>query len=296
MPALRATLAGPAWPSPGFLRRNFRRLRLIHPFPTLLNVAATAGLAFVAAGGRPPSARLAAMMLAMFAAQAAIGATNDYMDRDLDAGAKPWKPVVAGLVSPGAALVVGAALALVAVALGAAILPPAALTLLLVGLAAGLSYDVVLKRTWLSWLAFAVAIPTLPLWVWASLDAWRPALLLLIAPGALLGVSLHLANTLPDLDHDRRLGLRGFAHRLGKRRSLWLCWSSYAAALVIAVTLVPVLSGPLRFLPGLLAGVLALSIAAGLHARRRDDAALYAGWGLLAIGAAAIAVSWLAAL
>ena len=40
-------------------RRLVRALRVIHPFPTLLNVAATAALAFVAADGAPDARTLA---------------------------------------------------------------------------------------------------------------------------------------------------------------------------------------------------------------------------------------------
>ena len=48
-------------------------------------------------------ALLARMLLVMLCAQSAIGVTNDIFDRELDAAAKPWKPLAVGLVSRRAA-------------------------------------------------------------------------------------------------------------------------------------------------------------------------------------------------
>ena len=66
--------------------RLLRAARVIHPFPTLLNVAATAGLAVVAARGVADGSLLARMLLLMLCAQSAIGIVNDLCDRDLHAG------------------------------------------------------------------------------------------------------------------------------------------------------------------------------------------------------------------
>ncbi len=294
--SLRMATARPALPPEGTLGRAVRRARLIHPFPTALNVAATVALAFVATDGHPPAGRLLLMAVAMFTAQAAIGTTNDCVDRDLDARAKPWKPLASGLVSMRFAVLLAVALTALAVVLGAA-LPLGGWLLLLLGLAAGLGYDLALKRSRLSWLPYAVAIPTLPLWAWASLGEWRPVLLWLVPPGALLGLALHLANTLPDLERDAELGVRGFAHALGKPAAIAVCWSSYAAALVLVLALAPVLRyDPRPFVPGVTLPALLLATAVALYLRRRDDGALYVGWGLLAIGAAIAATGWLAAI
>ncbi|MFN8556010.1 MAG: UbiA family prenyltransferase [Dehalococcoidia bacterium] len=56
----------------------------------------------------------------MIAAQSAIGAVNDIVDRDLDAAAKPWKPIPAGAV----ALVAARRVAAVAMAAALALGPP----------------------------------------------------------------------------------------------------------------------------------------------------------------------------
>jgi hypothetical protein len=51
-PAIGLTETQRAGP-PSAAPRLLRALRIVHPFPTLLNVAATAALAFVAARGAP---------------------------------------------------------------------------------------------------------------------------------------------------------------------------------------------------------------------------------------------------
>lgn len=280
---------------PPRLARFLRAARIIHPFPTLLNVAATAALAFVASWGTPPEGPLARLLLVMLLVQSTIGVANDYFDRQLDAATKPWKPVAAGIVSPGAAVALAAALGLSAAAL-AATLGPAGFALALAGLACGLAYDVRLKRTPFSALPYMAAIPILPLWVWAALDEWRPALWWLIPLGAPVGLALHLANSLPDIDADAAHGVRGLAHRLGAARSMLLGWSSFAGALALTAVLAPSLGYDLRwYLPAALVGAVSLVGSVAAYAVRRDAFALQLGFGVLGIGSAVAAIGWLAA-
>lgn len=273
-----------------------RAFRLIHPFPTLLNVAATAGLAFVAAGGDPPGSVLLRMLLLMFCAQSAIGITNDLFDRELDAATKPWKPLVTGAVSPRQAQVLASGLAAATVAL-AATLGAWSLTLAALGLACGLAYDVRLKRTLLSAVPFMVAIPTLPLWVWVTLGEWRQDLWWLLPLGALLGLALHLVNTLPDIEGDAAHGVRGLAHALGAPASGAVAWTSYVAAIMLSLAIAPIVGYDWRiYAPVAAFGVGCLVAGAAAFAVRRDEFALQLGFGALGIGAAVLAVGWLAAL
>ena len=275
--------------------RALRAARLIHPFPTLLNVAATAALALIAERGPPPPALFATMLLVMFCAQSAIGAANDLFDRELDVRTKPWKPLVAGLIPPGAAAVLATCFAAAAIAL-AATLNAAGFALALVGLACGLTYDVRLKRSPLSAIPFMVAIPVLPLWVWATLGRWQAALWLLLPLGGLIGLALHLANTLPDIDDDAAHGVRGLAHRLGVHRSMLLAWMSFAGAIVLSASLARPLGYNLRpYVPAASFGAACLAVAVAIHLARRDQFALQSGFALLSVGAAVLAAGWLAA-
>ncbi|MEZ4496092.1 MAG: UbiA family prenyltransferase [Thermomicrobiales bacterium] len=67
--------------------------------PILAVLLATAAFAFVAERGWPSFPDGVCLIGAMFGAQLAIGAVNELVDADLDAVAKPDKPIPAGIVS-----------------------------------------------------------------------------------------------------------------------------------------------------------------------------------------------------
>jgi 4-hydroxybenzoate polyprenyltransferase len=235
------------------------------------------------------------MVLVMFGAQSAIGVTNDVFDRGLDARTKPWKPLVSGAVPLSAAIAFTLGLIVATGALGAT-LGALSFTLAMLGMACGLAYDVWFKRSALSSLPFMIAIPTLPIWVWVTLGEWEPALWWLLPLGTLMGLSLHLANTLPDIDEDERYGVRGLAHRLGPMGSAIVGWSSFAIALAMSVALAPTLDYDLRvYIPTVVFGAASLFGCIALYALRRDDFALQVGFGAIGIAAAVVAVGWLAA-
>ena len=275
--------------------RILRGVRVIHPFPTLLNVAATGALAFVAARGVPDGSLLARMLLLMFCAQSAIGIVNDLCDRELDAATKPWKPIADGLISQRLAVAAAAVLAGAAIGVGAT-LGIASFTLALLGLGAGLAYDVRLKRSALSALPYMIGIPTLPLWVWVTLGDWEAALWWLVPIGALTGLALHLQNSLVDLEDDASEGVYGLAYRLGARRAIVVAWSSFGAALVASALLAPALDyDVLPYVAGVTVAGVCFGLTIAAYALRRDATSLQIGFGLLGIGAAVLAAGWLAA-
>src|SRR3990170_6298970 len=91
---------------PRGMRALISALRLVHPFPSLVNSALVFGLATLAGGDPTRAALLAAGMLGL---QLCIGTVNDLFDESLDRLAKPWKPIAAGLVSRRAATIVATA-------------------------------------------------------------------------------------------------------------------------------------------------------------------------------------------
>ncbi|MEK7693162.1 MAG: UbiA family prenyltransferase [Chloroflexota bacterium] len=280
---------------PGRTRTFLRAARVIHPFPTLVNVAATAGLAFVAVRGAPDAPLLLRMLAVMLCAQCAIGVANDYFDRDLDAAAKPWKPIAAGVVSPAAAAALALGFVVVATAL-AATLGIGGFALAMLGMICGLAYDARLKRTILSAVPYMIAIPTLPLWVWLTLGAWHMVLWWLLPLGAFIGLALHLANTLPDIASDADNGVAGLPHRLGARTARLAAWASFGGALALSAILAPFLDYDLRsYAPAILTGAAGLVASIGVFAVRRDELALQLGFGVLSVASAVLAVGWLAA-
>ncbi|MDZ4278113.1 MAG: UbiA family prenyltransferase [Dehalococcoidia bacterium] len=141
-----------------------------------------------------------------------------------------------------------------------------------------------------------VALPALPFWVWVSLDRFASELWWLLPLVPLAALAVHLSNTLPDLDDDRRAGVRGLAHALGARRSRLAAWGSFAAALALAFALGPLLEydWPV-FLAGALPAAALLVGAVAAYAVRRGQAALQLGFGLISLATAALAAGWLAA-
>jgi 4-hydroxybenzoate polyprenyltransferase len=105
----------------------------------------------------------------------------------------------------------------------AATVSAASALVLAVASGAGLLYSGLFKRSWLSWLPYAIAYPLVPLWVWVSLGEFRPHLLVLFPASVPVCVGIHLCNQLRDYDDDAELGMRGFAQLLGKKTAGTVC-------------------------------------------------------------------------
>jgi 4-hydroxybenzoate polyprenyltransferase len=215
------------------------------------------------------------------------------VDRALDAQTKPWKPVARGIIDPVAAGVLAGALSLACLALSAT-LSAATFLAAAIGLSCGLSYDFWLKRSRWSWLPYGLAIPTVPVYAWAALGqlSWR--LLLAYPLGLLLGLALHLANTLPDLEGDQAFGVRGLAHGLGRRRSLALCWGAMGLAQALTLILAPVLGyHGIAYPLGLALSVTLLLLSMLLYRLHPTSRTLQINFGILALATLALALGWL---
>jgi 4-hydroxybenzoate polyprenyltransferase len=270
-------------------------LRLLHPFPTLMNMLATLLFAGLALGARPSWQIAVPLVIAIGGSQATIGIANDLADRALDRATKKAKPLVAGLVTPREARVLlVAAVALAAV--GAAQFGPLSLGLVALGTGLGLAYDLGLKRTTLSWLPYLLAIPLEPIWVWVALGQFTPRLLWLYPIGSALLLALHLANALSDWQGDSSAGVIGLAQQLGRRRAQAVLW--IAALLPAALATILGLVLPYRwerFGPALTLALLPIGAGMVLVRRRPDDDATYRTvFGLLIVSTITLAVGWLA--
>jgi len=269
-------------------------LELVHPFPSALTVLAVAGFAAVAARGLPPWPAFGWVVASAALSQVAIASLNDYCDQALDAAAKPWKPLPAGLVSPRAALLIAVTAVPLAVLCALPLRPPALVAATLFT-AAGLAYDLWLKGTVWSALPFVAAFPALPLWGWGAVAPFEPRLLEAYLLGAPLVVGIHLADTWPDLDADRAGGVRGLAHRLGARGTRRLMWGGFlgAPALLAALSLAPAHNRtPLLVASGLAVGL----VSSALLLSRGGLARWPLAFGLLATAAIVVGVGWLASL
>jgi len=186
--------------------------------------------------------RVAVLGVAMLFDQVSVGLSNDWIDAERDrAVGRTDKPVALGQISARSvrttALVAAAAGVLLTLPLG---LPATAAHL--VTLASAWAYNAGLKNSPLSVIPYVVSFGLLP--SIASLARPAPELPAwwVYAAGALLGIAAHFANVLPDLDDDRRTGIRGLPHRLGLRPSILITWVALLLA-AVAVT-VGVAGGP----------------------------------------------------
>ena len=262
-------------------------VRLVHPFPSLVVTAVTVATAFLA-DETPDAATVVALGAGMLCYQFAIGTSNDAVDALDDARNKPWKAIPRGIVSRRAASILAAALAGAGMVVTSG-LPFGAWLVGIAGLACGLIYDVQLKRTWLSWLPMALALPLVPVWVFLAFEEWDPLLWWAFPLGALLGLGLHLANQAPDVPKER--DLRGLAHRLGTERAANLSLGLVGAAGMLAAG---VLMFERAWNQGILAGaaVLLAGTMSGRSVRLFGPDGLF---GLLAATSATLAVVFLSA-
>jgi 4-hydroxybenzoate polyprenyltransferase len=195
-----------------------------HPVPSLA-VSAIAVILGVGLGLEPW--RLALVGAAFLANQLSVGLSNDWIDADRDrAVGRTDKPVAAGRIGAptvrNTALVLAVAAVLLTLPLGWQATVAHA-----VFIASAWGYNLGLKSTVLSVLPYVVSFGLLPLIVTLASPEPRVAAPWAIGAGALIGVSAHFANVLPDLDDDHVTGVRGLPHRVGLR----------ASGLVIAVAL-----------------------------------------------------------
>jgi protoheme IX farnesyltransferase len=259
-----------------------------HPGPSILVTAVLVAIAGLAGRGIPDAVRILQLIGAMLPVQLCIGVVNDVVDLPADAVAKPHKPLVRGVVSRSTAVSIGVVLGAIGVGAAATInLPTLGLDALALG--AGLSYDLGLRRTALSWVPWWGGMAVLPFEGYASVGSIPSKLLALIPLSGLVALGLHFANALPDIDDDRVAGRRSLPVLAGVNGSRWAGPMGLTAAGVLAVALTVPLgqAGPVFFagVAVLAAGVVAVTVTRSPRP-----------FPLLAVTTAIFAVAWLATL
>ena len=268
---------------------------LPHAVPILVVMAATAAFALIAAGGWPGVGTMTRLLGAMFGGQIAIGAVNELVDADLDAVAKPGKPIPSGLVSHQGARVVAIVGTGLMVIL-AATFGVAALALCALGTGTGIAYNFWFKRTIWSWVPYLVALPLLPIWVWTTLGTVRPGMFAIYPIGAAAVIAVQIAQSLPDLEADAGSDVRTLAVALGPAWARRACWLAMLGAAILAALLAPALTenAPLVWIAGAVAAALVALNA--LIWRRDPRAGALACFPCTAIAAVALGIGWTAAL
>ena len=249
----RAGRSGCGWPYDVGMSPLVALARSTHPGPA---VAVTAVAVVLAVGAGLETWRVALLGFAVLLNQASVGLSNDWIDADRDrAVGRTDKPVAQGLVRASTARNVALAAVVAAIALTLPLGWAATLVhALFIGSA--WAYNAGLKNSALSVVPYIVSFGSLPLIVTLASSDPRLAAPWALGAGALLGVSAHFANVLPDLEDDRATGVSGFPHRLGRRVS------GVVIALALAAASALVAFGPGAGNVQLLGFVVSLGIAA----------------------------------
>lgn len=247
-------------------RRAKKALALInssHPIPCIA-VALFAGMFGLGSG--LPAEQNVLVFFAVLHQQISVGLSNDWLDykRDLAAG-RLDKPTVNGLVKASelrAGSIIAAALAvIVSVALGGG----AALVMVLM-LAVGWAYNLGMKLNWTSAIPYAVGFGTIPVFVGLSAPEpfWAEAWVVVVA--ALLGVSAHFANVLPDILEDKLTGVKALPHIVGQRASAVIISGTALVATLLVVSQSKNLN-PVVGMVGLVLTVVLVGLASALSLR-----------------------------
>ena len=242
-----------------------------HPIPCLA-VASFAGLLGLGLGIAWGRSML--IFLVVLLQQISVGLSNDWLDykRDLKADRKD-KPTVNGTVKVSELRTGAIAAALLAQGTSFIFGPTAALVMFGM-LSAGWAYNLGMKSNWTSVVPYAVGFGAVPVFVGLASTGpfWVQAWVAIAA--ALLGVSAHFANVLPDIDADKLTGVNSLPHILGQKLSALTIAITALLATVLVVTqskdLYPTVAAV-----GLVLNILVVGLAAALSIKAKPSRAAF---------------------
>ena len=282
------------------LRRIAGLVWVTHPLASTL-YALAAGLfgAVAAAAARRPldGWTLARLTLGVFCIHAAIAGVNDYCNRYLDAVWHRAGPIVRGLIQPWEAFLPPIAVTALMLVLFASLgmLP---LLLACAILVLGLLGVLYFKGSPVSAALYALYYPLIPLLAWSVFGRWQPFLPWLLLLGAAQGIALHVAATLPNLEGEAAMGLRGLPHRLGPSRGRVVSWGTapLLVCIVWVLSLTQVVPAHESWLAvATVVALLSVALAMAIYAVRPTSGSLHIGFVIQAVGTIVFATCWLSA-
>lgn len=195
--------------------------RACHPGPTAAVTVVITAFGW-SVGWRLPG--IALLLATVLIGQLSVGWSNDAFDARLDAvSARAKKPTVAAQITAQRLWISAISALVVSVVLSLLVAGPIGGSFHVFALAMAWLYNVRLSRTAWSWLPYALAFGVVPAFVSYGFNG-QPPTWWSTACFAIIGVSAHLANALPDLELDEAAGRGGSAVWLGRRRSVLVCW------------------------------------------------------------------------
>ena len=206
-------------------------LRAAHFGPTLIVTATT----FLLALSQYSIIEALRVALAIFAGQLVIGWSNDFIDAPLDIAAQRLKKPIVGKEIDIDQLRKSIVFAIFAALLLSLISPLGLIGTLIhfLGLLSATLYNLKLKSTILSPLAYIVSFGALP-WAIYLPTGTQPPLWLFI-DFMLISVAFHFFNVLKDFQWDINQGVLGLPQRLGRNASLVISISLVISALLVFI-------------------------------------------------------------
>lgn len=215
-----------------------------HPVYTL---AMTAGMAVAAALSGRPLLEVGLVAATVLCGQVTVAWLDDVVDRQRDREVgRLDRPVAQGWVDPGTVTFAIAVVVLALVPLSVANGTYAGVVYL-ASVVSLWAYELWFKRSWMSWLPFAVSFGLLPAFLsygglGGGLHGGPPTWQMMVL-AALLGVGVHFLRALPDLVQDNETGVRHLplrvALRIGAPRLLWISvgWTVLVGAAIVVAGL-----------------------------------------------------------
>ena len=186
-----------------------------HPLPT---AAMTIGVTAAAALSGRPAEQCALVAATVLSGQVTIGWLNDLIDRHRDKQVgREDKPIAMGWIDPSTVTFAIACVVLLVIPLSVSNGTVAGIAHL-IAVASAWVYNLLLKKTRLSFLPFAVSFGLLPAFLsygglGGGLHGGPPTIAITVA-AALFGIGVHFLNALPDLVQDNETGVRHLPLRI----------------------------------------------------------------------------------
>lgn len=224
---------------------------------------------------------------AMLAGQLSIGWCNDACDAARDAAAgRTDKPVATGVISVRVVWIAAYAALLAALAMALAISVSTGV-LLAVIVGAAWAYNLGLKSTSASGLAYILGFGPLPAYAASTLPGHPVPLWAVTVAAALVGLGGHFADVLPDLAADRATGVNGLPQQVAAR---WGAGAVRTLALVLLLSASVLLTFASRHVWVALAGLGAAALLAVVGARGAGRVPFAAAFGIAAVDVVVLAV------
>lgn len=224
----------------------FTKLTGIFKFSQIIPVLSVTTIiaiqAFFSSGGFQPKRSFILVVLTALFQQIFVGLQNDYVDRDFDKLYGKSKAIAKGWVKAKTALILSIICYLIftglSIGLGKDAIIGYWIVLYIQGAnAIAMIYNLYAKNSPVSLVPLLIAFPLAPIFAWLVYGGFEWQHLWYLPMFAIIAISGHISNELPDIENDEKYGNRNFIVIIGKKVStiVFLIGVGIAGTLVLAL-------------------------------------------------------------